>query len=165
MPDNNELEKLIPIEIDNLERLSREMNQLLGRDGSPKTSIEVRGAGSILHDFYCGMEKIFERITVSIDKKNPTGLNWHSELLSQMLEPIEGVREGVVNEELYKKLKEYLRFRHLFRNIYGFELKWERLESLCHEMESTFRKFKEQIQSFIECQFLDLPSAGGDEEV
>ncbi len=99
--------------------------------------------------FYCGIEKALQRIAVSIDKKNPTGLNWHSELLIQMEKPIEGVRDGVISEELHKKLKEYLRFRHLFRHIYGFELKWERLEPLCLEMSSTFNELQRQIESFI----------------
>lgn len=30
---------------------------------------------------------------------------------------------------------EFLRFRHLFRHIYGVELKWERIEPLCMDVD------------------------------
>lgn len=47
----------------------------------------MRAAGSILHDFYCGVEKIFERIAVVVDKNLPKGDNWHVDLLAQMSKP------------------------------------------------------------------------------
>jgi len=40
-------------------------------------------------------------------------------------------------------------FRHLFRHIYGFELKWERIKSLCLDMETLSNKLKEEINDFI----------------
>lgn len=36
----------------------------------------------------------------------------------------------VIAAELRERLKEYLGFRHLFRNIYGIELKWDKLKDL-----------------------------------
>lgn len=145
----DEIKEEIKIEIKNLERLNSEMNQLLARIGDKPSFIEVRAAGSILHDFYCGIEKIFERIALAIDKNFPKGEEWHSELLLQMVKPIEGVRESVLTDELFQRLKEYLRFRHLFRHIYGFELKLERFKSLCIAMPDLLEELKHSLEKFL----------------
>jgi len=120
-----ELKEEIKIEIDNLERLNREMKQLLTKIEDKPSFIEVRAAGSILHDFYCGVERILERIALSVDKNLPKGENWHIELLLQMAKPLAEIRDMIITKALLQNLKEYLRFRHLFRHIYGFELKWD----------------------------------------
>ena len=130
MANYEELESEIYIEIENLGKLAEEMKQLLARSSEDKDFTEVRAAGSILHDFYCGIERIFEKIAVTVDKNFPKGESWHNELLFQMTKPIDGARGKVVTEGLMQKLKEFLRFRHLFRNIYGFELKWDGVRSL-----------------------------------
>jgi len=140
----------IKIEIENLERLNNEMNELLKKIDKEPGFIEVRAAGSIIHDFYCGIEKIFERIALSIDKKLPEGENWHSELLSQMAKPCGRKRDAVISKELFENLKEYLRFRHLFRNIYGFELKWDRFKAISVKLDSIFKKVRHEIEGFLE---------------
>lgn len=148
MDRNKELTDLVTLELSNLERLAGEIAGLLTKEEDEITSYEVRAAGSILHDFYCGVEKLFERIALSLDGEMPDGMNWHNELLLQMGKPIEGIRDRVISEELINKLKEFLRFRHLFRHIYGFELKWERIKSLCMELEQVTRNLKDEINDF-----------------
>ena len=152
MAKYQELKNEMKIEIENLERLTNEMKQLLSRTGEKKNFMEVRAAGSILHDFYCGIEKIFERIAVAIDKSFPKGENWHTELLLQMAKPLEGIRDRVISEDLLQPLKEYLRFRHLFRHIYGFELKWDRIKPLCVEMENLSKELKLEISKFLKAE-------------
>ena len=144
-----ELQDHISIEIENLGRLMGEMMQLITGIGEDKSFIEVRAAGSILHDFYCGVEKMFERIALAIDKNLPKGENWHTELLIQMAKPIEGVRDRIISEDLLHKLKEHLRFRHLFRHVYGFELKWARISPLCLDLEKLLGKLKREMSEFL----------------
>lgn len=60
--DKGALKKEIEIELGNLERLAWEMEELTNRFVNIPDFIETRAPGSILHDFYCGVEKIFERI-------------------------------------------------------------------------------------------------------
>ena len=107
----------IKIEMENLERLKGEMKVLLEKIGVQPGFVEIRAAASILHDFYSGVEKIFERIAINIDKNLPKGENWHIELLSQMAKPFPEIREPVISESLFQNLKEYLKFRHLFRYL------------------------------------------------
>jgi hypothetical protein len=45
-------------EVRNLERLTREMDEILG--GAPEGSVvKVRAAGSVLHDFSTGLKRYF----------------------------------------------------------------------------------------------------------
>jgi len=85
--DKEELVNSIKIEFENLERLAKEMKDLLAKIGGEPNYIEIRASSSILHDFYTGIEKIFERIALSVDKKFPKGDKWHIDLLTQMSKP------------------------------------------------------------------------------
>ncbi len=133
-------------ELSDLERLAGEMSEVL-RQPRP-TFLETRAAGSILHDFYSGIEKIFRRIASRVDRDIPSGDDWHTVLLKRMAIPVDGIRPPVISEQLADMLGEYLRFRHLFRNIYGFELRWERCKTLGMMMDEAFRIFKKEIECF-----------------
>jgi hypothetical protein len=87
-------------EIENLKRLEKEMACLLQEIQIP-TFKEIRATASILHDFYSGIEKIFEKIALTIDNSLPSGEEWHIELLSQMAKPFSKIRGFVV--QLYQK--------------------------------------------------------------
>ena len=65
-----------------------------------------------------------------------------------MAVPVEGIHPRVIDEKLEAKLEEYLRFRHLFRNTYGFELKWDRCQPLVENLDRVFSDLKEQIDKF-----------------
>jgi hypothetical protein len=47
------------------------------------------------------------------------------------------------------QLVEYLRFRHLFRHTYGYDLKWHRVRELSQELSSVFRELKDQLRNFL----------------
>lgn len=145
--DKGDIKKEIAIELENLERLVNEMEELTGRFSNEPDFIQTRAAGSILHDFYSGVENLFEKIAVNIDGELPEGDDWHKELLSQMGRSFEGIRGAVINEDLLGKLKEFLRFRHLFRNIYGFELKWNRFEKLSRSLSGILIELKANLDA------------------
>lgn len=147
--DNKEFLEDIMSELNSLERLKDEMSELLNKISDNPTFIEVRGAASILHDFYSGIEKIFERIALYFDNNLPKGEEWHMQLLLQMTKPFGKRKRTVISDELFQNLKEYLRFRHLFRHIYGFELRWDRIKSLCFKMENILNELKNEIDKFL----------------
>lgn len=147
--DKENLKNEIEIELTNLERLANEMKRLIDKLTAEPDFIETRAAGSIIHDFYCGVEKIFERIAMDINGELPKGEDWHTELLLQMTHPIEGFRKAVISQELFAKLKEYLRFRHLFRNIYGFELKWELFKDLTLSLDELLNGLRGELEEFL----------------
>jgi hypothetical protein len=148
--DEDTLKREIEIELENLARLVREMKYLTEKFiNNEPDFIQTRAAGSIVHDFYCGIEKIFERISIQIDRYIPKGFGWHTELLLQMTQSREGTRSPIINKELMENLKEYLRFRHLFRHIYGFELKWNRFKELALSLDNLLAELKKNLKSFL----------------
>lgn len=146
---DKELKAKIADEIENLERLVKEMNSIKAKIKKEPDFLEVRAAGSILHDFYCGTEKIFERIALAIDNNLPKGEDCHRQLLFQMGKSLKGKRNRIISEDLMRRLKEYLRFRHLFRHIYGFELKWDRIKPLCINLENLLNQLRREINKFL----------------
>jgi hypothetical protein len=136
-------------EMSKLALLDREKNALVRRRSS---NFVVRAGGSILHDFYTGIEKIFESIAEEIDHRIPLGEEWQSELLRQMTLDVPGLRPPVISAGTEKKLREYLGFRHLFRKRYGFELDWQKLKKLLLGLPQIRTQLEKEIGKF----FADL---------
>lgn len=147
------LEADIKAEVKNLNRLPDELQEGINYFEERHSYIELRAIGSILHDFYCGIENIFEKIAKVLDGELPTGHDWHYQLLNRMGIEIEDIRPKVISDELQSELKEYLRFRHIFRNVYSFVLKWEKIHPLVDELPNILNKFIQELNSFFD--FLD----------
>jgi len=58
------------------------------------------------------------------------------------------IRPAVISKELREQLDEYLRFRHLFRNIYDFRHGKAKLIELINGLEGVFIDFQGAIQEF-----------------
>src|SRR3989304_4370711 len=134
-------------ELGNIERLLSELNE--HQKDEPRNSFYLRAIGSIFHDFYCGVERIFERIAEELNGGIPEGENWHIQLLKDMGLEIEKVRPSVISHDVSKRLREYLEFRHRFRNIYGFELEWEKMKGLRERLPVVVEEFKKEMKQFL----------------
>ena len=132
-------------ELEKLRLLDREKDGLLKKKPS---NYLLRAGGSILHDFYTGIEKIFENIAKEIDQRLPMGEEWHSELLHQMTLDIQGLRPPVISLDTEKRLREYLGFRHLFRKRYGFELDWGKMRRLLLKIPQVLSHLEKEIEIF-----------------
>ena len=150
------LKRQIELEFESMEKDMRELNDFLQKNtGLQPTRMEMRGIGSYLQSFYNGAERIFERIAVVFDGGTPEGKEWHKLLLDQM-EVDTPNRPAVIGHELAMELFEYLRFRHLFRHLYGGKLDWDKLYTLAIGVSDTLIMSKEQIAYFLnEIQGLD----------
>ncbi|MBI4687326.1 MAG: hypothetical protein HY756_06050 [Nitrospirae bacterium] len=132
-------------ELDSLEELRKEMAEIKSGD----SIILRRSMGSILHDFYNCCERIFKKIALDINGGYEDTEKWHKALLFKMTIPIKGVRPAVISEELAAELDEYLSFRHVFRNIYGFELKGERIGHLAKKFDKASDRFIKEVKKFL----------------
>ena len=132
-------------EIDNLVELKKEMNEIKAEE----SIIFRRSKGSILHDFYNCCERIFKKIAIDINGGHEHSEKWHKALLFKMTISIKEVRPAVISEELAAELDEYLSFRHVFRNIYGFELKGERINYLARKFNKLADRFEKEIKDFL----------------
>ena len=112
-------------------------------------SFMLRAVGSIIHDFYVAVENVFEMISREIDESTPRGLNWHIELLKQMSLEIPLVRPAVITKETYFMLDKFRAFRHVFRNVYGFNLDTKRLKALLEELPASVAAINEDLNTFM----------------
>ena len=145
----------IELEIKNLDKLYSELQtrhlleQTPSRVNSLSDQFQLRAIGSVLQDFYTSVENIFKVIARYIDESIPDGRDWHLELLQQMSADIANIRPAVISPQTMQYLNEYRGFRHIFRNIYGFNLITERIERLLDLLGLTIQLLKQDIQSFI----------------
>ncbi|MBW1789588.1 MAG: hypothetical protein JRK53_23740 [Deltaproteobacteria bacterium] len=114
-------------EMAKLEILVRKLTTQKGRTADE----EVAESASLrLHNFYTGCERVFKLVASEVNGTIPRELDWHRRLLTQMAIEIDGIRPPVISRETMNGLEELLRFRHVVRNIYGYELESERIENM-----------------------------------
>ena len=132
---------------DELSELSRLAAEFAARP-TGLDSVSLRARGSMLHDFYTGFERIFVRISEELGGV-PRGEQWHRELLRDVSLDVPGVRPAVISRALRGSLSEYLRFRHLFRNVYGFVLDADRMRPLEESFSTVHGELVSQIRAFV----------------
>ena len=131
--------------IDNLKENLQEIdNKKLDKN------FKTRLSASILDDFYLATEKIFKKIAQEIDEEIPTGSAWHKKLPRLMTLELPETRPKVIDKELFHQLEEYLRFRHLTRNIYGFQLDLELFVHLIDDFDQVSSKLNTQVICFLD---------------
>ncbi|MBI2266702.1 MAG: hypothetical protein HYU64_16330 [Armatimonadetes bacterium] len=101
-----------------------------------------------LHDFYGGLERIFRHIAADVDQIVPGGPEWHRDLLEQMSIAVSQVRPSVLSANVVKGLDEYLRFRHIVRNVYAFKFDVERIDRLVRQLRPLFNQMRVELLAF-----------------
>lgn len=82
----------------------------------------IEAAAFSVHSAYTAIERLFVDIARAVDQFEPSGAEWHRDLVRQMhLEPT-GVRPAVISDTVAGELQAILRFRHLVRNVYASSL-------------------------------------------
>jgi hypothetical protein len=99
------LQDLVEDELIALGRVNQEMAELLTKCAQPPMRTELRAMAGMLHEFYNGVERIFERVIVGLGKEMPQGSQWHADLLSQVSRQ-EKARPAVIDEPLRARLKD-----------------------------------------------------------
>lgn len=140
-------------ELKNLTKLIKDYDNFLVKYSQNMDKYLLRVKASLMADFYMGVEKIFRIISEELDGDVPKGEGWHKKLLYTMTLEIKGVRPAVISKELYIDLLEFLGFRHVVRQAYGFELNEKKLSVLENKFKKTWKKFEKEIKKF--CNFLE----------
>ncbi|MEO5804559.1 MAG: hypothetical protein ABIR24_13615, partial [Verrucomicrobiota bacterium] len=96
-----------------------------------------------------GVENIFKRASVELDGEPVKGDMWHRELLLRM-KTFAANRPALLSCELHDVLLDYLRFRHVFRNAYSFDLDWRKMSPLVLRLEETFQQLENALDIFLE---------------
>ena len=106
-------------------------------------------AGKHLHDYYICLEKLFEEIFVRLKEDLPDGKTYHKDLLIQAITPLPGLRPSIIDKELFQHLDELRGFRHVFRNLYRYQLNTEKLLSIVGRTISQHKKIEKCLDNFI----------------
>ena len=126
----------------------QQLNQEIAAAPAPEDSYALRARGSILHDFYSGVERIFVRIARELNGGVPQDVQWHRQLVKDMTLAIPDVRPQVIDADLAKVLDEYLCLRYLLRHVHGFALDSERLHSLTMRLPETLAAVEGRLEAF-----------------
>ena len=108
----------------------------------------VEASALRLHSFYTGVERMLLLISRVVNGGTPAqGEGWHRRLLERMAMATD-TRPAVLNESTQQELQEFLRFRHLVRNLYTDELRPEPIQRLIEQLQSTWPKLETDIKGF-----------------
>ena len=139
----------IEFEIKQLDKLLQAYGDLLDECKRVTPDLyKITAVSSVLHSFYNGVEKLFIFIAKNIDKNEPEGSRWHSDLLIQMCKSNDS-RENVITSTIKNELMDYMAFRHFFRHTYSFFLRWSEMEPLVDNLLIVWKDLKGQIEEFI----------------
>ncbi len=135
---------LIELLVTDIEKVNQEKPRSLRKRRVYEESLALK-----IHNFYTGCERIFQKIADDINGGTPMSPDWHKRLLRSMSLEIENIRPPVISKATAKSLEDYLAFRHVVRNIYGFEIDSERLQALIEKIYGVHKRFKKEVEKFI----------------
>lgn len=145
-------------ELDDLERLVARANRAMStaKKNQQDADLFLDSASLNLHDVYSGLERVFKQIAATVDGTVPTSAEWHRELLEQMGLDLPKIRPPILTQVAIQSLDEYLRFRHVVRNVYTFSFDPERIGRLVKGMDAVFDQVKQELSAFAD--FLETVS-------
>jgi hypothetical protein len=136
-------------EVARLHQVVAGLDEALQRWGpEAQERIHVHWVGGLLHDFYTGIEKAFSEVSPELNGVDSAAEGWHRALLHTMTLDLPGFRPAVIRRELEPRLLELLKFRHIYRNLYSFELRWERVRGLAVEALGLWPDVAHDLTSF-----------------
>ena len=103
--------------------------------------------------YYSGLERVFEAIANDVDRAPVSGPSWHQELLDRMRVPLKGRRPPVIGPATGRSLDGLLRFRHVMRSIYAFELDFRRITEVGELFSASSADVESELIAFAD--FLD----------
>lgn len=140
---NQQLREYCAAEFENIETVLSELHFVI-RPGKADYSVaELAAMATFVHNCYNGVENILKRVLLSQQTAIKDSPTWHKELLKTSFD------KGIVSEELYEILSNYLSFRHFFIHAYSFNVRWEELRPLVEKLENTIMEFKSAINAIL----------------
>ncbi len=139
-------------EMDDLERIVSRSEKAVkfSREHPEDQDLYLDSAALNLHGFYSGLERIAYQIATVVDGEIPTHAEWHRDLLRQMGLDLPGVRPPIFTASTIEALDEYLRFRHVVRNVYTFSFLPDQIARLVQQVRLTYFQIKNELFIFIE---------------
>lgn len=125
------------------EAMEKTLSYLPKKPLSQLSELELAGVGTLLSNFYNGIENILKQILRMKSLNVPDGASWHQDLIQF------AKKERIISASLADKIKEYLSFRHFAVHAYAFNFDPQRLEDLTAGVGKVFEEFQLEINKSI----------------
>ncbi|MBM5823501.1 MAG: hypothetical protein FJ082_13910 [Cyanobacteria bacterium K_Offshore_surface_m2_011] len=116
-------------------------------DQDPLPPLWVDAVALRLQSFYTGIERCFVLIVRAINGAPPDGADWHRRLLDRMT-VASPARPAVLRADTAQSLGELLRFRHVVRHLYAYELEAEPVERLLGKVLGLWPEVSSDLDQF-----------------
>lgn len=141
------LERNIQKDLETIERIYEDLGSPELEESAPQESLIV--IAFRLNTLYSAFENIFRNIAAAFENRlEPAG--WHRQLLQRMRLDLTPLRPAVIDDQAYDSLDEMLRFRHVFRTMYGLDLDPLRLQVVLRKALELKPLYKDQIGRFLD---------------
>lgn len=135
-------------ELEELETLATRVERIWARYQESGDEYYVDAAALNLHDFYAGLERVFEVIARRVDGEVPEGPHWHEDLLDQMGSSIPSTRPRVLSRDTRSRLGPYRGFRHVVRNVYTTNFDPEQMKRLVRRLPRVRDDVIDELRTF-----------------
>lgn len=132
------------VELGKLDRLVSGIEALGPAVADP---LRVDATALRLQSLYTGIERCLVQIARVLNGGTPDGAEWHRRLLERMGQSTDQ-RPAVLSASCIAELQELLRFRHLVRHLYAYELRPEPVERLRRMAETLWPSVREELERF-----------------
>jgi hypothetical protein len=116
-------------------------------DQDPLPPLWVDAVALRLQSCYTGIERCFVLIVRAINGAPPEGADWHRRLLDRMT-VASPARPAVLRADTGQSLGELLRFRHVVRHLYAYELEAEQVERLLGKVLGLWPEVSSDLDQF-----------------
>ena len=107
----------------------------------------VDAAALRLQSLYTGVERCFTQVVRVFNGGPPQGQDWHRRLLERMALETEQ-RPALLDLQTREGLAELLRFRHVVRHLYAYELRADQVHRLLLQATELWPRLEGQLLGF-----------------
>lgn len=137
----------IETELDAVRRIAQELSAI-ARDVENGLEPDLRlstAASGFLQSFYNGLEAIFKRFCALHGVPIPSGESFHVEL-AKLFDGSEKRLPALLEGDMWDRLGPYRSFRHVYRQLYSFDLRWDFMAEGVSEAEGVLDEFERRVR-------------------
>jgi len=139
-----ELKRYCEGEFKNIERVIDELYSIYKPEKPEYTLAEQAAMATFIISIYSGVENILKQMLIfdKLDIKDSS--EEHEKVLRKAGEI------GILPPDLHQIFHKYLSFRNYLMHTYIFNIKWEELKALVDAIRDVVRRFKSEVEEYIQ---------------
>jgi hypothetical protein len=147
----DELREDVEYEIEMLDKTIEVIEIQLRDQGTREpTDFEKAGFGTLLMNFYGGIEHALKLIAKYEGIQLPSGERWHVELFARFLKPMPSGKPAVFDESISRLMRPYRKFRHVVMHGYSIMLDWKRMQDMVRSARRALTRVDKAIRRYLD---------------